>query len=491
MMKRMKILYAFLLTGLVGFSSCQLKLPDAKKVEGTIALFPDYRETTVPWNIAPLNFKLTEPAEAIAVLTGRDSRIRVDADKGSFQIPQKKWRDLMEASAGDIIKVEIYVRKDKSWLRYAPFPIHVAKEKIDPYLVYRRIAPGYRMWNEMGIYQRNLEDFTETTFLSNKQTNNNCMNCHSFCMQNPDRMLFHQRNMHAGTYILTDGKIEKLETKTEQTLSALVYPSWHPSGRYVAFSTNDTKQDFHLSDANRVEVFDNKSDVVVYDVEKHEIVTASSLFSEDNLETFPTFSPDGKRLFFCSAPSRLMPESYRDIKYNLLSIAFDPKTRSFGQTVDTLYNAGQEGGSAKFPRVSPDGRRLLYTVSGYGNFSIWHKDADLRMLDLATLQTDTLPGVNSRDVDSYHSWSSNSHWFVFSSRREDGLYTRPYICYVDGNGVAGKPFLLPQKDADYYATSLFSFNIPELVRGKIEVDRYKLIEISKYGKPTTVSFATR
>ena len=51
---------------------------------------------------------------------------------------------------------------------------------------------------------------------------------------------------------------------------------------YTHLSTNDTKQDFHLSDANRVEVFDNRSDVVVYDVEKHEIVTAPHLSSEAN-----------------------------------------------------------------------------------------------------------------------------------------------------------------------------------------------------------------
>lgn len=488
-MKSMNYLYALFLIGLAGLSACNEALPEAKEAEGQVGMFPDYSGTTIPCNIAPLNFRLKEPAKAIVLLSGRDVQIRIDADNGSFRIPQKKWRKLTEASTGDVIQVEIYVCKEKNWFRYAPFSIRVAGEKIDPYLVYRRIAPGYRMWNEMGIYQRNLEDFTETAFLCNKQTNNNCMNCHSFCMQNPDRMLFHQRNMHAGTYILTDGKIEKLETKTEQTISALVYPSWHPSGRYVAFSTNDTKQDFHLSDANRVEVFDNKSDVVVYDVEKHEIVTAPSLFSEANLETFPTFSPDGKRLFFCSAPSQMMPESYRDIKYSLLSIAFDPETRSFGQEVDTLYNAGQKGRSVKFPRVSPDGNRLLYTVSDYGNFSIWHRDADLRMLDLSTLQTDTLPGVNSEDVDSYHSWSSDSRWFVFSSRRGDGLYTRPYICYIDPNGKAGKPFLLPQRDTDYYDMSLFSFNIPELVRGKIQVDRYKLIDISKYGKATQVSFA--
>ena len=103
---------------------------------------------------------------------------------------------------------------------------------------------------------------------------------------------------------------------------------------------------------------------------------------------------------FCSAPACRMPESYREIRYNLQSIAFDPEKRSFGQKIDTLYNANKEGRSAKFPRVSPDGRFLMYTVSDYGNFSIWHKDADLRLLDMLTCQTDSLLQVNSDDVES-------------------------------------------------------------------------------------------
>ena len=362
------------------------------------------------------------------------------------------------------------------------FSIQVVEDKIDSYLVYRRIAPGYRMWNRMGIYQRCLEDFTEETFLDNKLTNNNCMNCHSFCMQNPDRMLFHQRALHAGT-LPSEGRSYReagYEDRTDYFRFGLSH--LHRPGDMSPFSTNDTKQDFHLSDANRVEVFDNRSDVVVYDVEKHEIVTAPHLSSEENMETFPAFSSDGRRLYFCSAPACRMPESYREIRYNLQSIAFDPEKRSFGQTIDTLYNANEEGRSAKLPRVSPDGRFLMYTVSDYGNFSIWHKDADLRLLDMLTGKTDSLLQVNSNDVESYHSWSSNSRWFVFSSRRDDGLYTRPYICYLGANGVPGKPFLLPQKETDYYERSLFSFNIPEFIRGKIKVDTYKLIDISKYGE---------
>lgn len=475
----MNYLYSLLWFCTIFFLSCNEVLPDAEKVEEEIEIFPDYKEVTIPYNIAPLNFRLKEPCKTIALLSGKGQQIRVDSDNGSFQISEKKWHRLLNASAGGNISIGIYICKDGKWFQYPPFSIRVVKDKIDSYLIYRRIAPGYRMWNRMGIYQRCLEDFTEKVFLDNKLTNNNCINCHSFCMQNPDRMLFHQRALHAGTYILTEGSIEKLDTKTEGTISTFVYPAWHPSGRYVAFSTNDTKQDFHLSDANRIEVFDNRSDIVVYDVEKHEIITTPYLSSEENMETFPTFSPDGRRLFFCSAPTKRMPESYREIRYNLQCIAFDPEKRRFGQTVDTLYNAQEKGRSVKFPRVSPDGRYLMYTISDYGNFSIWHKDADLRLLDLMTYETDSLFHVNSNDVDSYHSWSSNSRWFIFSSRRDNGLYTYPYICYLDEDGNPRKPFLLPQKETDYYARSLYSFNIPELIRDKIKVDNYKLVDISK------------
>ena len=194
----MKYLYSLLWLCTVFFFSCNGGLPDAEETEGEIEIFPDYKGVAVPCNIAPLNFKLKEPCEAIALFSGKDQQIRVNSDNGSFQIPEKKWRRLLDASVGGNLTVGIYICKDNRWFRYPPFSIQVIKDKIDPYLVYRRIAPGYRMWNRMGIYQRCLEDFTEETFLDNKQTNNNCMNCHSFCMQNPDRMLFHQRALLPG-----------------------------------------------------------------------------------------------------------------------------------------------------------------------------------------------------------------------------------------------------------------------------------------------------
>ncbi|GHU82432.1 cytochrome c-binding protein [Bacteroidia bacterium] len=484
MMKRL----CYILPLLAFCFSCTYTLPEAKDAGALPDIFPDYTGVTIPATIAPLNFTLTTPCkEAYAELKTGSEKLTIKAQKGQFKIPASAWKKLLISAKGSSIEVSVCA-KTEEWVSYTSFSIYVATEPIDPYIAYRLIEPGYELWNRMGIYQRNLETFSESAIMENKLTDKNCMNCHSFCMQNPDKMLFHMRAANAGTLLIDGDKIEKLNTKTAETMSALVYPSWHPSGRYVAFSVNQTHQSFHQNDRNRVEVFDDASDVVVYDTEKHEIITTSLIFSPDAFETFPTFSPDGQTLYFCSAEAKPMPESFRDVRYSLCSISFDPSARRFGVEVDTLYSASH-GKSASFPRVSPDGRHLLYTLAGYGNFSIWHKDADLYMLDLETGVSQSLDILNSDDVESYHSWSSNSRWIVFSSRRIDGLYTRPFIAHIDETGKASKPFLLPQKDTDFYHSFMKSYNIPEFITGKVKDRRRELSLKAKNDKGIDVRFS--
>ena len=108
----MKYLYSLLWLCTVFFFSCNGGLPDAEETEGEIEIFPDYKGVAVPCNIAPLNFKLKEPCEAIALFSGKDQQIRVNSDNGSFQIPEKKWRRLLDASVGGNLTVGIYICKD-------------------------------------------------------------------------------------------------------------------------------------------------------------------------------------------------------------------------------------------------------------------------------------------------------------------------------------------------------------------------------------------
>lgn len=442
-----------------------------EKMSAKPKIFPDYKDVVVPAGIAPLRFMMEDGSdEAVAVLRSETDSLVYKTEDGKFLFDESEWSEFIANHTGKDIEVQILSKTKDKWISYVPFKWTISGDTLDAYIAYRLIPPGYEYWNEMGIYQRELGSYHQSAILKNTDTEKNCMNCHSFCQRRSDKFLFHMRAQLNGTYLVSEGKIEKLNGKVNDRIRGLVYPSWHPSGRYVAFSSNDIFQTFHNNDKNRIEVYDKSSDVVVYDSEKHEVVTAPQLIGNDAFETFPTFSADGKRMFFCTAQAVKMPEDMKKAKYSLCAIDFNPETRSFGNYVDTLFNSRITHQSVSFPRVSPNGRFLAFTVSDYGNFSIWHKEADLYMADLNNGRVYELADANSEDVESYHSWSENSRWMVFSSRRADGLYTKPYFTHVDENGKASKPFVLPQEDPAFYKSFMYSYNIPEFVESKVDIN---------------------
>ena len=449
------------------FSSCN-RIQTAIVLDEKPDIFPDYSDVAIPPNIAPLNFYIRE--------NDKQYRVRLIAGNDSFDIecrqqvniPAKKWKRLLNENAGKELSILLFAKKEKDWVQFRAISLTIAAEKMDPFIVYRLISPGYEYWDKMGIYQRRLENFDETPVLVNTLTDEGCMNCHSFCNNDPQKMLFHIRAMHPGTVLVNNNRIVKLDTKTPDNISGAVYPRWHPAGRYIAFSTNKTSQAFHSAHNNLIEVYDSASDLVIYDTESQVLFTHPLIHSPKRFETYPEWSPDGKSLYFCSAPAVKMPESYDSLRYDLCRIDFDPETGKFGNTIDTVWQASAENKSLAFPRISPDGKYMLACLSDYGIFPIWHKENDLFLMDLHTGDVRTLPEVNSDESDSYHSWSSNGRWIVFSSRRIDGLYTRLYFAYFDADGNFHKPFLLPQKDPLFYDYFLKAYNIPEFTSGKIE-----------------------
>jgi len=438
-------------------------------------IFPDIADVTVPVNIAPLNFRLNDECDrVIALIEGDRGKLTVRS-KNKVKIPIGKWHIILEQNAGDDLVVTVYSKHNGVWSGHLPFGIFIKETPLDPYLVYRRIAPGYESWSRMGIYQRNLSNFDEDPVIDNRMLTGNCMNCHSFSNHDPDRMMLHLRGKVSGTLITIENNVVKLDTKTRETKYNCVYPYWHPSGKYIAFSVNNISQVFHSVKDKRIEVMDSESDLVVYDISSNKLITNHLVSSKESFETFPSFSADGTELYFCSAKRGNIPSDYSNIRYSLCKTGFDPVTGTFGDQVDTLVSSDRTGKSISFPRASPDGKFLMFTMSDYGNFSIWHKEADLYLLNLADGTFSALDPVNSDETESYHSWSSGSHWFVFSSRRIDGLYTRFYLSWLDENGLPTKPFLLPQKDPDYYENSLFSFNVPEFVTGRIRYNGRNMI----------------
>ena len=464
----------------------------SKEAKSLPAIFPNYCNVTVPCNIAPLNFMLPldEYEACVARLTTPDGQQQTYGNGVKVQIPESEWHEMLNASKGKSIKVEVWGRKKGEWLSYSPFEIRVAEEPIDEYVSYRLIEPSYVAWTFMEIAQRNLTSFEETQIFNNEITMNDrpkgqCINCHSYQNYKTDNMLFHVRLSNAGTVIVNDGKVSRVNLKRDYTISSGVYPSWHPTAKLVAFSTNLTRQGFHTLNPNRLEVYDLASDLILYDVETDSVQVVSN--DSTLLEVYPTWSPDGKYLYYCKSVP--LPEEMRDkdirttypkIQYNLYRRTFDVETHVFGEE-ELVYDAASINKSVTLPRISPDGNYILFAIGQYGCFHIRHNDGDIVCMPLnqgfPLTQAIDLSKVNSQGrPDSYPSWSSNGHWIMVASRREDGNYCRVYFSYFN-NGKAEKAFLMPQEDPEYNTFLLKSYNRPEFMVEpvKISVDEFSKV----------------
>lgn len=479
---------AFLMAIILMVSCSQRDIQIARQLNLEATIYPDYKEVTIPVNIAPLNFSVADSSEYCLIAKGKESQFQVHSDNGLFDIPQKKWKVLLQENAGGRIEMTIAKRIDGEWSAYIPFHLEIVKDSIDKYIAYRLLAMSNDMWNRMGIYQRDLENYDQSVIYENSLTDYNCVNCHTFSSQNPNKMIFHMRGLHAGSVLIDGKKITKLNTKTPETVSNFVYMSWHPDGNYLAATVCNTFQHFFINNPNTLEVLDHNSDIVIYDSKKNEMFTCDGLNSKDAWQIFPNFSPDGKSLYFSSTEAvNSLEQNFRQMTYSICRIGFDPETRTFRPQVDTLYNGRLHQKSASFPKVSPNNKYLAFTLQEYGGFGVWHRDADLYMTRLSDGKTYPLVEANSAGGDSYHSWSHNSHWLVFSSRRLDGLYSRPFFTYIDDKGIAHKPFLLPQKNpVKYYKDLLWTYNLPEFIQEKVQVDTHAIMKTMRESKGINV-----
>ncbi len=463
------VLYSIILLLL---AACTSKPKDAQNIEGLPAIFPDYVSVTIPANIAPMNFTVLEEHESMyAVVECGDIKIESGGDCTDFNI--KQWRALLEASRGKSLKVTVSVKNGGQWKTYKPFEMHVSTTDLDAWgLTYRRIAPGYEMFGKMGIYQRDISTFEESAIVVNSMAPGACFNCHTSNRGSAEQYTFHVRGANGATFIHHNGEDEWLKAINDSIGGSLVYPYWHPSGQYCAYSTNTTRQVFHVQAHERLEVFDSASDVLVYNPKTLEILRDSIVCSKDHFDTYPCFSADGKTLYFSCSDAQEMPQDYEQVKYNICIIAFDPDNFCFVGDVDTIYKARDIGVSAVHLRPSFDGKWLMFTQLDYGCFPIWHNEADNYVLNLETLETTPLTAANSNKSDSWHNWANDSKWFVFTSRRDDGLYTRLYISKLDEEGNATKAFMLPQRNPKkYYDNLMYSYNTPDFAAEPVKLNK--------------------
>jgi hypothetical protein len=471
------------------------------------AIYPDYAGVTIPPNIAPLNLKALESGRKflLRLSGGAGAVVEVFSADGVMRIPAGPWRALLQANRGADLRMDIYAKGGNGWTHFDTVRSRVAAEEIDPYVVYRYIPPIYNKWDQISLRQRDLRNFDERVLFDTvrsadpegKNVAGACINCHTFLNHRGEQMLAHVRpggkSQIPAMILARGGSAGKIDTRNGAVPPA-AYTSWRPDGKLLAFSRNSIVEMFQTAGVETRVVVDKDSDLGFYEVETGRVFTVPQLSRPDRLETFPSWSPDGRYLYFTAAQApepdkQKIPLHFDKIQYDLQRISHDSQTGEWGQ-VETVVSAAGLGKSMSLPLVSPDGRYLMFCGHNYGSFPIFQPSSDLYLVDLSQMEPTSRGGskplaagkaaprrldeINSARADSYHTWSSNSRWVVFSSKREDGMFARPYIAYLEPGGHFGKPFVMPQSDPDFYARCLMTFNRPELLAEPVTVSATEL-----------------
>jgi Flp pilus assembly protein TadD len=201
------------------------------------------------------------------------------------------------------------------------------------------------------------------------------------------------------------------------------------------------------------------------------------------------WSPDGKYLVFARAgakepnPPGVPPARFANdpnemhIQYDLYRIPFRDGQ---GGTPEPIRGASQNGMSNSFPKISPDGRWIVFVKARNG--LLMRPDSELYIVPTAGGEARRLR-ANAAPMNSWHSFSPNGRWLVFSSKRQSP-YTRMYLTHIDADGNDSPAILIENATAANRAVNLPEFvNIPPdgmRTLGGPVIDFFRLFDRAMY-----------
>jgi len=152
-------LVAALIVAALSAGSCdrEITVGPSRQAGRTAQIQPDYCDTVIPPNIAPLNFLIREPGSQyyVKIHSEQGDPVEIAGRSPKIRIPPAPWRKLLDT--------EVCVKaQDGRWMRFDPITNQIAAEEIDPFLYYREIRPIHNRWSDMCIWQRHIESFNKS-----------------------------------------------------------------------------------------------------------------------------------------------------------------------------------------------------------------------------------------------------------------------------------------------------------------------------------------
>jgi hypothetical protein len=268
-----------------------------------------------------------------------------------------------------------------------------------------------------------------------------------------------------------------------------------PDGRYVVTMLRDLRAQLaksyylvNFQDYRFLQVFYPTRGILAwYDRATGKKQPLPGADDERFVQTNAVWSPDGKFVVFAraearapEAPGQNAPKHANDpeetqIKYDLYRIPFNGGK---GGVPVPIEGASNNGMSNSFPKVSPDGRWIVFVQSR--NAELMRPDSQLYIVPFEGGVARRLQ-CNTPLMNSWHSFSPNGHWLVFSSKSRSP-YTQMFLTHLDKDGNASPAILIDNATAANRAVNIPEFvNIPSDGLMKIDVpaaDSYRLLDLA-------------
>lgn len=392
------------------FISCE-NVKEAQTVSNSYpSVFPDYTFTAIPYNIAPLNFEVKGAQEIRADFAGEGVNLLTVTGKHEVRIPKKKWKEMLDKLKDKDLEITVSV-----WNSSSPEGV-----RYKPFTV-RVASDAIDEWIAYRLIEPGYEGW--------------------------NMLGIYQRN-------LTSFEEKEIATNRADKSKCM---NCHSFANY-----SPQQMIFHVRG-------EGGGTALWKDGELSKLPLETT--GPKKSGTYPMWHPNGRYIVFSSNLTRqsFLSEGEKALEvYDLQSdlILYDTQTKK----VLTDKRFMDEAHWETFPAWSADGKSLYYCAT----FPIWHKEADLKMLRLSDGEELDVKILNSAETESYHSWSSNGRWILFSSRRLDGRYTRLFIAWMDEKGNIHKPFLLPQSTVEHNVLRTKSYNIPEFIKGEVTLPQKQL-----------------